>query len=117
MPPPVPTSPRRKGLTVACLAEDSGSSPHGQLSPHTVMRLGPGSRTGWHRWALAGERQGQALLPGGQVQTRKGLGFREGTAPPSLVPQDVRLSMARSCCYLRHLIPILNASKCHYTFV
>lgn len=48
---------------VACLAEDSGSSPHGQLSPHTVMRLGLGSRTRWHRWALAGERQGQGPPP------------------------------------------------------
>lgn len=60
--------------------------------------------------------RGKALLLDGQVQTRKGLGLREGTAPPSLAPQDVGLSTARSCCYLRHLIPILNASKCHYTF-
>lgn len=60
------------------------------------------------------QKGAEAVLPHlltlcAQAQTRS------SKLPPA--PSTPRLSLARSCLYLRHLIPILNASKCHYTFL
>lgn len=73
---------------------------------------------------MSGKRKGDQIQEGGReagspsrlVLLRLTGGLGEGAASLTLAPQHPVWHMA-VCLYLHHLNPILNASKCHYTFL